>query len=174
MPNPHRVIAQFKDTIKAEIPTFRMNREWQSSLYSARRWGGLREYVTDAAEIQITNVLVPTFRLTQNGRFIVDPLDTSAQAPLEEYVQGYAFPPELRFDPRRFNPLVGLLTAAHFSPEVREDVDVWPTAQPLPGKPKPFMMAPPQVPVLALQRREELASAKFAQALAEHVEKNAA
>lgn len=127
-------------------------------------------------ELTSTNVLVPTFHLgkDEDGErsWIIDPVENDKELGLlDEFIEGYSLPPELRFDRQRFNPLVGLLTAAHLSPEITAD---WPKEQQIGNKGRPNQMGAAQVPVLALQRRGELVQSPFAKALAEHVERNAA
>ena len=158
----------FRDTLKADI----------SSLVLEKGRVHLRSIaktIFNSDNIHSTNVLVPAFRLGrgENGEreWRVDHIEGEKEKEiLDEYVAGYALPEGLHFDHHRFNPLVGLLTAAHVSPDVTA---MWPISQGI-GKGRPNMMGSAQVPVLALQRRNELLLSPFAEALTNHVDKFAA
>lgn len=176
MPTEFEVVIQVGNTLRAAIPTNHFTDENKLSLRYTKRWGNVKDAL-GLCDIQSSNVLVPTFNFTATeteNQFAVGlDLPPTEDALVGNFVSQYVLPPELYFDHRRFNPIVGLLTALNFSGDIRDDRTIFPEVQPI-GDSGPFMMAPPQLPLLGLQRKGEIAQASFVSALSHHTIKNAA
>lgn len=119
-----------------------------------------------------TNFLIPVVRWRRSGigkrSLVLDFLDESVSPLVKETLGLDKIPEELDFDNRRLNPLLGVLSIAYFSPEVRKN---WPKTQRLNKGGYQQFMGPAQVPVLALQRRNQILQSGFFSAAEEHVEK---
>jgi hypothetical protein len=158
-----RVEVQYKDIFKAEIPS-----------YKFRGNQDLRYVDTSGVEIVSANDLIPAFRISignnDKRKWNVAPeADGVGAGILEPYIESFGLPQELVYDIRRFNPIAGLLTAAHLSPEI---TGTWSEKEKIPGS-RPNDMGGAQVQVRVLQERRALANSAVMVALADHVKRNA-
>lgn len=86
--------------------------------------------------------------------WILEPFGVASSSEVSWLVQPDSLP--IPRDIKRLNPLVGLLSAAYFSPDLTSH---WPTEMSLPGSNKEQMLGGAQVGLLAVIRRNDLAGA---------------
>lgn len=156
----------YRDLLEQHIK--HLSEDWQIFLKN-------RERFYDALKGNLS--LIPMIRWQRDAggkrSYIFDVL--SADRPFEESLRRFAIESSVKIDTesvfwvKHFSPLTGLLAVSYFTPEVRAN---WPQNQCLGTEPQKQFMGPAQVPVLALQRKEEILESQFFTACEEYAKED--
>lgn len=116
------------------------------------------------------NYLVPTLRWGKDARGERKWNTDFLEQPVIKHLEQWIKPPEdFSFDSRRFNPVIGIAIIPYFIPSLRAS---WPKYQAFRDGQRGNFMGPAQVPVLALQRKEDLLDSEFFAAAEQYIKKH--